>query len=193
MKYLFGILTTLAIGIWVTGFFLGQRPDQRNYRALPDMYDEAGYDTQSANPVFADGKTQQPPVANTIRRGEMPLHYSADEQGAIRAGKELTSPIDSVTRANLQQGEKMYGDFCQPCHGVSGKGDGPVALRGYPRPPSLFLQNAMQMPDGRMFHVITYGQNNMPGYDTQIDRSDRWKTIAYIRDLQQQSQQDTTQ
>ena len=193
MKYLFVTLTIIAVGIWIIGFFLGQRPDQRNYRALPDMYDDTGYESQSANPVFADGKTQQPPVENTIKRGAMPLHYSADKGDAIRAGKELVSPIDSVTRTDLTRGKKCYNDYCQPCHGVGGNGDGPVALRGYPRPPSLFLQNSMQMPDGRMFHVITYGQNNMPGYATQIDRSDRWITIAYIRDLQQQSQQDTTQ
>jgi mono/diheme cytochrome c family protein len=42
------------------------------------------------------------------------------------------------------------------------------------------------MKDGQIFHILTYGQNNMPSYAGQISRDDRWKVIAYVRSLQAQ-------
>jgi mono/diheme cytochrome c family protein len=39
-------------------------------------------------------------------------------------------------------------------------------------------------PDGNVYHVITEGQNVMPGYGSQISREDRWAIIHYIRVLQ---------
>jgi mono/diheme cytochrome c family protein len=42
----------------------------------------------------------------------------------------------------------------------------------------------LKIRDGQMFHILTYGQNNMPSYAAQIDRQDRWKVIAYVRTLQ---------
>lgn len=35
-----------------------------------------------------------------------------------------------------------------------------------------------------MFHILTYGQNNMPSYASQLSRQDRWNVIAYLRTLQ---------
>ena len=43
------------------------------------------------------------------------------------------------------------------------------------------------MPDGQMFHVLTFGQGNMAAYAAQVERDDRWRVIAYIRQLQGQA------
>ena len=40
------------------------------------------------------------------------------------------------------------------------------------------------MKDGQLFHILTYGQNNMASYAGQISRDDRWNVIAYVRSLQ---------
>jgi mono/diheme cytochrome c family protein len=40
------------------------------------------------------------------------------------------------------------------------------------------------MKDGQLFHVLTYGQNNMPSYASQLSRGDRWNVILYVRTLQ---------
>ena len=42
------------------------------------------------------------------------------------------------------------------------------------------------MKAGQMFHVLTFGQNNMPSYASQLSREDRWNAIAYVRTLQAQ-------
>jgi mono/diheme cytochrome c family protein len=40
------------------------------------------------------------------------------------------------------------------------------------------------MRDGQLFHILTFGQNNMPSYASQLSRADRWNAIAYVRLLQ---------
>src|SRR5205823_12508017 len=70
------------------------------------------------------------------------------------------------------------------CHGVGGAGNGPVAQRGYPPPPSLLAEHVLKMKDGQLFHVLTYGQNNMPSYASQLSREDRWNVILYVRSMQ---------
>ena len=42
----------------------------------------------------------------------------------------------------------------------------------------------MNMKDGRIYHIITNGQGNMPSFATQVTRNDRWRVIAYIRSVQ---------
>jgi mono/diheme cytochrome c family protein len=41
------------------------------------------------------------------------------------------------------------------------------------------------MPDGQMFHVLTYGQGRMPPVATQLASDDRWRAILHVRQLQQ--------
>jgi mono/diheme cytochrome c family protein len=38
--------------------------------------------------------------------------------------------------------------------------------------------------DGRIFHVMTYGQNNMGSYASQLSREQRWRIVQYIRTLE---------
>jgi mono/diheme cytochrome c family protein len=46
------------------------------------------------------------------------------------------------------------------------------------------LPRAVQMKDGQMFHILTYGQNNMPSYASQVSPEDRWSVITYVRSMQ---------
>jgi mono/diheme cytochrome c family protein len=48
----------------------------------------------------------------------------------------------------------------------------------------LQSEKIQNWPDGRIFHVITAGQNVMPSYSTQVAQEDRWAIIHYIRALQ---------
>ena len=70
---------------------------------------------------------------------------------------------------------------------------GPVTQRGVPPPPSLLAPRAAQMKDGQLFHILTYGQNNMAAYGGQVSREDRWNVIAYVRSLQAGKQSPVTQ
>lgn len=164
-------------------WFLRSDPSHRNFEVLPDMVASVPYDTFAANPNFPDGKTLREPVPGTVIRGLMPLDYGASPAEAVRAGLELTSPVGGNADL-LKRGASVYATWCETCHGTGGKGDGRVAQRGFPMPPSLLAPKALQMPDGQIFHVVSYGQGNMPSYAAQIDRLDRWAVIEYVRSLQ---------
>jgi mono/diheme cytochrome c family protein len=85
-----------------------------------------------------------------------------------------------------ERGAFVYQQFCLICHGKQGgKGDGPVMKRGMPPSPSLVDENAVEMKDGQMFHVITYGQKTMAAHAALLSRDDRWKVILHVRSLQQ--------
>ncbi len=173
------LLIASAVGNWVL------RPDfsRPNMEFAPDMAHGPRYNAFATNPNFADGKTLQREPGASIPRGFMPLHYGATPDDALRAGNELSAPPASP--ATLARGEFVFQNYCATCHGPGGLGNGPVAQRGFPPPPSLLADKTRKMKDGQLFHVLTYGQNNMPSYASQVSREDRWNVIAYVRSLQQ--------
>jgi hypothetical protein len=66
-------------------------------------------------------------------------------------------------------------------------GDGTIAKRGFPPPPSLLADKAKNIKDGQMFHIMTYGQANMPSLVSQVLPLDRWRVIKYVRSVQKQT------
>jgi mono/diheme cytochrome c family protein len=175
----------LAVVMSVTAsWILSSDPTRPNFEFLPQMAHSPRYNAFAPNPNFADGSTLQRPELETIVRGSMPLHYAATPQDALRAGEELKSPLDSGNVRARERGAFVFSNFCAVCHGAGGTGNGPVAQRGYPPPPSLLVESALKMKDGHIFHVLTYGQNNMPSYASQLSREDRWNAILYVRAMQ---------
>ncbi len=179
LALLFALVFSVGVNWLVRGD--GSKP---NREFLPQMAHSPRYNAYAPNPNFADGKTLQAPPPGSIARGMMPLHYAATPADAKRAGDELQSPITPDDYHPLTRGAVVFKNFCTPCHGAEAKGNGPVAMRGYPPPPSLVAPHAVQMKDGQMFHVLTFGQNNMPSYASQLSRQDRWYVIGYVRSVQ---------
>lgn len=184
-------LTLLVVLGAVIGLAFALTPDRRipNREFLPDMAHQPRFAATEPNPYFPDGKTLREPVAGTVSRGAIPLGYGATPEEAARAGEELSNPIrDADHPVAIKRGEVVFARYCVPCHGATGTGDGPVALRGFPPPASLLGDQALGMPDGRIFHILTFGQGNMPSYAAQIPSEDRWRVILFVRSLQEQQQ-----
>lgn len=172
-------------GLWMCiGCFAAcaKDPAQPGYEFAPDMVRTAAYDSFSPNSAMRDGKTLLTPAFGSVPRGFLPLHYGPGPDEASRAGRELTNPLPS-TPATLARGEKVFGVFCSPCHGLRGDGDGPVVPR-FPAPPSLHANHARELPDGRMFHIVSRGQGLMPSLAVQVAAKDRWAAVHYVRSLQ---------
>lgn len=153
-----------------------------------DMAFSPAYKSFERNPVFANHRTIQPPIPGTIARGALPLHFEATPEEAVRAGQELASPYEPTGDGYLEaveRGQQAYAAFCVSCHGGGGAGDGPVAQRGFPPPPSLLTGKSTQMKDGQLFHILTYGQGSMAPFAGQLSPDRRWDAIAYVRSLQQ--------
>lgn len=101
-----------------------------------------------------------------------------------RAGEALKNPLPEGDAKMLERGKLMFERYCVPCHDATGAGKGLVIEKGFPAPPSLMTQKVRDWSDGRIFHVITDGQNIMPSYATQIRPRDRWAAVRWVRDLQ---------
>jgi mono/diheme cytochrome c family protein len=174
-------------------FVGGGDPRRRNYEVMPDMLRSIPYGSLDANPNFPDGKTAQPPIEGTIARGFEPLHAAgvlldvraewkdlgAEQQAAWDA---LSAPEEVA--GDLARGRAVFQSICATCHGPGGAGDGVSTKRGVPPPPALFAEGATAMSDGRLFRIITVGQGNMAPHAAQVERSDRWRVIRFVRTLQ---------
>ena len=167
---------------------------QPNIEVLPDMKYTPAKLAYNWSPVFANGRTLQAPVPGTIARGPLPIHFSATPEDALRAGEELKNPFQAepsegsnAIQESIRRGSDAYRVFCICCHGATGAGDGPVTKRGFPPPPSLTAGKSLQMKDGQLFHILTYGQASMPTFAGQISPDVRWDVINYVRSLQPRS------
>ena len=179
-----GFLLAAVIASVAASWVMSSDPARPNFEFLPQMAHSPRYNAFAPNPNFSNGSTLQRPEPGTIPRGLLPLDYAATPQDALRAGEELKSPLELGNLRARQRGEFVFANFCAVCHGAGGTGNGPVPQRGYPAPPSLLVEHAIKMKDGQMFHVLTYGQNNMPSYASQLSRDDRWNVILYVRTTQ---------
>jgi mono/diheme cytochrome c family protein len=161
-----------------------------NYEFLPEtqMAESPAYDSFAHNPNFTDGLTLRQPPAGTIARGHKAYHYQPTLDDALRAGQELANPFrpaDPDYLVRRDRGTAVFTNYCQVCHGPLGQGNGPVTQGSFPPPASFLADRAMQMKDGQMFHVLTYGQQNMPPFRAQLTPDDRWSVILHIRMLQE--------
>jgi mono/diheme cytochrome c family protein len=134
---------------------------------------------QQPSELFKDGIGMRQPVEGTIARGFIPYPFKGKPEDA---GKYLVDPL-LQTKEVLERGKSKYLTFCSPCHGNFARGDS--RLQGqFPSPPTLHSDKVRNWPDGRIYHVITEGQNAMPSYAPQLSPEDRWAIINYIRVLQ---------
>lgn len=176
----FAIGIGLALSLVLAG--CDDDPGRTNFEYMPDMVASVAYDAFDPNPNTPDGRTLMKPPAGTVPRGYQPLHYGPGPAEAARAGRELANPLPDVEPVRAR-GALAFARWCSPCHGQEGLGDGLVA-RKFPRPPALGADHARALPDGQLFHIITFGQGVMPAYGQQVAASDRWKIVRHLRQLQ---------
>lgn len=130
-----------------------------------NMYDQPRYKPLAASPLFADGSSARAPVPGTIPAAP----------AARRPARTL---------ALLERGRQRFDIYCAPCHSPAGDGDGMVARRGFPHPPSYHTDRLRKAPDQHLYDVITNGYGIMYPYADRVAPEDRWAIVEYIRALQ---------
>ena len=184
------ILGTAVITIVASVVFTSCK-DKRStgWEYAPNMYEHIAYDPDQKNPNFKDGKTAQVPPAGTIPVGFVKFDYPNTLDGYNQASLEVKNAL-AMTAQNMKDGEALFTTFCSPCHGKTGQGDGLVVAHGFQAPPSYSTGQSSRggamkdLTDGKIYHTITYGLNNMGSYASQLSPEERWKVVMYVHHLQ---------
>lgn len=183
-KLLFLALVSLAL----LGACRGQPSREAPRRVFDDMDEQPRFQPQEVSTHFADGRAMRAPVPGTVAQGQL------REDAALYLGKigehawvgRVPLPVDEKL---LRRGQNRFQIFCAPCHDSAGTGQGIVMQRasgakgGFPAPPLAYAERVPQLADGEIFHIISNGVRNMPGYRTQIPVEDRWAIVAWTRVL----------
>jgi len=156
---------------------------------IQGMDNQPRYKGQMVNPAFADTRSDRPWPVGTIARGHL-TEDPALTTGHVGEAWVTAFPV-RVDAALLARGRERFGIYCAPCHGLSGYGDGTVARRAeklaegtWVPPSSLHDAGVRGRAVGHVFNTITNGIRTMPSYAAQIDATDRWAIVAYVRALQ---------
>ena len=172
----FGLALLLAATV-VTGCIRSR--SEREMQYMPDMYVSPAVKAQEAD--AAGNSLMRVPPAGTVPVGEVP-YQSLVPQADTLSAMALVNPLP-VSEEVLAVGKKYFDIYCIVCHGPRGAGDGYIVPK-LPPPPPLYSEKVRTWNDGRIFHVISWGQGNMPSYASSIDPATRWSIIHYLRAVQ---------
>jgi mono/diheme cytochrome c family protein len=176
-----GALVLMA-GLLVTG--CNSDKQKAGYEYMPDMYRTPALEPYSGNSNYADSMEARTPAEGTIPRGYLPYGIPNSQEGYEMAGSLLKNPLANNPEI-VEEGKIIYSKYCVHCHGAEGAGDGPtVTAGGHPPPPAYNSAALAGLPEGKMFHSITYGKNLMGSHASQLNSEERWKVILYVQTLQ---------
>jgi mono/diheme cytochrome c family protein len=166
---------------------------------MPDMAYSRAYETYS---VTEETKAEllkkgihfsNTPVAGTAKRGEnytfrIPKDKAGDSTNYV-AAKQVQNPLPGLDPGLRTESERLYLIHCGICHGPNLDGNGPLWKNGdgpYPAAPRNLISDAItaNMPDGQMFYSVTYGKGAMGSYASQLNATQRWMIVKYIKTKQ---------
>ncbi len=125
------------------------------------------------------------PVEGTLRQGDVEAFAAplSDSAGGLYAiSNSLKNPLPPLAGKDSAEAARLFNIYCAVCHGDKGGSNGPVA----PKVGGVksIVAASPAYSDGRIFHVMNYGQGNMGSYSSQLSRKQRWMIIQYIRTLE---------
>jgi mono/diheme cytochrome c family protein len=130
-------------------------------------------------PSPAPSAGPQAPVEGTLpTHGRFPLDRSQLEV------LYPTNPLSS-TEEVVEDGRQEFSTYCAPCHGPTGKGDGPVSAKFIP-PTDLASPFIQENADGWFYGTIRNGIRLMPRYGTELSSHQSWQIVAFIRTLKKE-------
>lgn len=129
------------------------------------------------------------PPAGTVKRGELfPFPVVPDnnngtvDSAALLLSSQVKNPLPPLTGKELEEAGRLFNINCAVCHGAKAEANGPLApkIGGV----KSIIAASPGFGDGKIFYIITYGQNNMGSYASQLSREQRWRIVQYIRTLE---------
>ncbi len=127
------------------------------------------------------GRKPQEGVMTPLPARSVPVGgYPTPVLGRLEAHR-LANPV-AATPDSIARGKTYYTVFCVPCHGVGGRGDGPVAAK-LPVPPMDLSNDFIQKEafENWIFAMATFGGRVMPAYANDLSVEERWDIVNYVR------------
>jgi len=195
MKYSITKILVFVCGLVLLGSCIREEQSP-GYEYMPDMYRSPAIEAYVDYGEIRDTLREQynltisarKPVGGTVPMTEnalndMPYTIPNTIDGYELAGEVLKSPFPQ-TKEMIEEGEKIYANFCVQCHGAEGQGNGPVVEKGGHPAPQAYNGPLKDLPEGKMFHTLTYGKGAMGSHASQLTKVERWKVISFVMELQ---------
>lgn len=157
-------------------------PDMKYSRAYETYYDHSNLSSKGIN-------YNNRPVAGTVSRGEeLPYHLANDSAGYAQSAA-VADPLPKLNETEMTEAERIYLINCAICHGTALDGNGPLYKGGtgpFAAKPAVLVGDPKidALPEGTLYHVMTYGKNLMGSYASQMNRKQRWMVAQYIKSKQ---------
>ncbi|MGH7349439.1 MAG: c-type cytochrome [Candidatus Rokuibacteriota bacterium] len=164
MKWVF-LLTLLVVG--AAGAVLG---GVVGYRWLHNMFH-----TQRVMP----GEFSFSMPTGSLPRSGGELYHSPAERDAAAARR---NPV-AATADSVREGGELYRIYCTPCHGTTGRGDGPVSTKFVPPADLTNAELHKVRTDGYWQSYLSAGGAVMPSYAEALSPDERWHVVNYLRTL----------
>ena len=179
------VLASLAVLVASSGCV--SRGNDPGWEYAPDMYYSKGYEPYNQ----ADSFTLNPycmsmrePVAGSIALGKSAHIYPLANtgEGYEASATQITAPagLDQIDT----RGKYLYNIYCAACHGAEGNNDGKVfqkvsalkpAWKGYTD------EYIKTLEEGKIYHTLTYGKNNMGSHASVLEPTYRWRVVKYVK------------
>jgi mono/diheme cytochrome c family protein len=191
------IISIFAAGVALVACSDVRRSPGRAY--MPDMAYSRAYETYSVTEERKAELLKQGihytnvPVAGTVKRGQdFTFRIAKDSAGDstyYKQSRDIINPITSLDTVAMKEAERLYLINCGICHGAKLDGNGPLWKDGagaYPAAPKNLIADAgmIAMPDGQMYYSVTYGKGAMGSYASQLNSTQRWMVIHYVKNMQ---------
>ena len=186
MKKIKIIVAVVLVAIVATVFEScdGKREPGKIY--MPDMTYSRAYEAYAANNLKNENINYIPyPVEGTIRRGDLFPYTLPNDSNGYKMSAEVKDPLPPLDTIQMGEAQRLFNINCAICHGANMDAQGPLSTGGkIPAVANLTLAQYIKMPEGTMFHSVTYGKNNMGSYASQLSRKQRWMVIQYVKSKQ---------
>jgi len=99
----------------------------------------------------------------------------------IGFAEELANPFPA-TAASVEEGRGAYAAACAECHGIAGRGDGPLAETLDPPPADLIVHIPLHT-DSILYQFIRDGipGTAMPTQEGSLSEEEMWHLVNYLR------------